>query len=874
VSLQTDCRIQFPLLFPEQERVLSSESRFNIVSGADKCGKSTMAIDVLLTSKYGALNGYPVGFFLPDQDSLLTAKRRVLALIEPLLTGRLEGNHISLLNGGVIHFYSLDTDVRKIWEQVSLAVVDDAALVGGIYEVWEEVIEPALQRYRGSAWLFSKPRGLRSSFGRLFALHEQDSRWEAFILPTAANELFPAEDIERDREQMHPDLFRQERLGELIDAQIELSAAQSIIGRDETFRQWCERLAADGLKVDSHPFTLDDRPAMHFIYDMIPSTVAQANKRIDVIMKCAQVGFTVMEMLAMIYMALRFAPAKIGMFMPSQMLATGKSSERFMPIVRSVPPVYKMLVEEKELGRAKGEGNILIRNLGPSRFHFLWTSGKTATESFPMDVVSFDEVQEMQVADMEKTRERMSASNLRYTLMGSTANWPDRDIHLWYKKGSQHQFHTRCPHCDEFQVLDERFPECIGFDAGCPRLVQDAHNNPVVVYGDYRYVCHHCKGWISDPQQGEWRAKNPDAFIRSVHFPQLLSPTISPRDLIEAYFNADDMKNFYNRKLGKPYVDPSQVPVNLEMLNACATEGMRLGVQWEQRGDGYFMGIDQMGAFNVVLVAKRLTSGHLAIVHAEEIYSDDPFARCDELMAAFRVAVCVVETLPNYNDAKRFANRHKGRVFLAGYADMRDDMLRWGDAVPNRTERKTDEEERDRYTVTLDQYKCMQVAMARIQKMAAVFPDPEGLLQEITEKGGIRGDKKLTPILKDRVFMHFMRTALIAERDPEQNKYRRRVVKVGIDPHFSYAYMLLNVAWARAHGTSSFLFADAPEEVKLTERPGGIVNSPLINIVKEQTAAMLMNTCGACMSFNNGQCTERFVRVLPIDPACDLFVGA
>jgi hypothetical protein len=872
--LSNDCRIPFPLLFPEQERVLSSESRFNVVSGADKCGKSTMAIDVLLTSRFGALNGYPVGFFLPNQESLLVAKRRVLALIEPLLAGRLDGNHINLVNGGVIHFFALDTDCKKIWEQVALAVVDDAAQVGDIDRVWEDVIEPALSRYRGRAWIFSKPRGLRSGFGRLFGMVEQDSRWESFILPTSANASFPLTEIERDRQAMQPDLFRQERLGELIDAQIVLSVAQSIIGRDETFRQWCERLAGDGLKVDGLPFTLDNRPAMHFIYDLIPSTVAQANKRIDVIMKCTQVGFTVMEMLAMIYMALRFAPAKIGMFMPSQMLATGKSSERFMPIVRSVPPVYKMLVEEKESGRQAGEGNILIRNLGPSRFHFLWTSGKTATESFPMDVVSFDEVQEMQVADMEKTRERMSASLLRYTLMGSTANWPDRDIHLWYKKGTQHQFHTLCPHCGTHQVLDEHFPQCIGFDPKVERIVLDADNNEMTVLGDYRYVCHACKGWIDDPQAGQWRAKDPQAFIRSVHFPQFLSPTISPRDIIEGYFNADDMKNFYNRKLGKPYVDPSQVPVNLEMLNDCAAEGMRLGVNWEQRGDAYFMGIDQMGAYNVVLIAKRLNSGHLAIVHAEEVYSDDPFARCDELMAAYRISVCCVETLPNYNDAKRFANRHKGKVFLAGYLDMKEDMLRWGDAVPSNMERKTDEEDRDRWTVTLDQYKCMQVALARIQKKITVFPDPEGLLQEITEKGGIRGDKMLSPILKDRVFVHLTRTALIAERDPEQNKYRRRVVKVGIDPHFSYAYMLLNVAWARAHGTASFLFADAPQETLLTERPGGVVNSPIIDIVREQTAAMLANACGDCLSYNDGQCSDRFVRVGACDPGCDLFVAA
>ena len=456
----------------------------------------------------------------------------------------------------------------------------------------------------------------------------------------------------------------------------------------------------------------------------------------------------------------------------------------------------------------------------------------------------------MSIADKEKTNERISASRIRYTLMGSTANWPDRDIHFFYKKGTQHQFWTRCPHCGEYQILDDHFPDCI-------RLVN----------GDYRYVCHSCTGVIADPQDGEWRPANASAGFISAHYPQFLSPTISPREIIEAYFNADDMKNFFNRKRGKPYLDPTQVPVNLEMLNDCAEIGMSMGVAWKERATGTFMGIDQMGAFNVVLIAERLPSGHLAIIHAEEIYDDDPFSRCDALLALYGVAVCVVETLPNYNDAKRFAGRHPGKVFLANYADIKDEMMRWGDSVPNASERKTSEEDRDRYTVTLDQYKCMQVAMKRIQNRVTVFPDPKGLVQEIREKGL----RSVVPILKDRVFLHFTRTALVADKDDEERKYRRRVVKVGIDPHFSYAYMLLNVAWARSHGTTMFL--NPPDEslrtgaVAKVERQMPGLPSSVLNMME-----LTGEVCGRCVCFENGNCTDRGYLVQPSDPGCPIFI--
>lgn len=634
-----------------------------------------------------------------------------------------------------------------------------------------------------------------------------------------------------------------------------------------TFRQWCEKLGANGLKVDGMPFTLEDRPAMAWIYDLIPSTVEEAIEQTLVLMKCAQVGFTVMEMLAGIYLAMKFAPCKIGMYVPDMKLAGIKSTERFMPIVRTVPVAYDLMKEDPSGAKRSGEGNVMVRNMGASRFYFMWTSGKAMTESLPLDILTFDEVQEMPISAMEKTGERLSASRIKYKLMGSTANWPDSDIHYWYKRGTQHQFHTKCPHCDESHVLDEYFPECIGYD-------EDRR--------DYRYVCRSCHGWIDDPQHGEWIAKNPDAKITSVHFPQFLSPTISAREIIEAFNNADDMKNFYNRKLGKPYTDPSQVPVNLEMLNQCAADGMAAGLVWKQRARGTFMGLDQMGSFIVAILKERMPDGRQAVIHLEYIYikptpedpDASPWRRCDALMEQYGVQVCVVETLPNYDSAKSFARRHHGKVFLAGYADMKDEMLRWGDAPKlDVSERRTTEEARDRFVVTLDQYKVMQVAMARFAKRQCLFPDPSALVQEVVEKGM----RKMSAVCKEMAFYHFTKTALVAEKDEEQKKYRRKVVKVGIDPHTSYANMLADVAWARAHGTSTFILPQAAEPVVTNTLAS---QAPTLKALLPQALKMLQELpegelCGRCSAFDpeSRVCNERQILVRPRDPGCMLFAG-
>ena len=166
----------------------------------------------------------------------------------------------------------------------------------------------------------------------------------------------------------------------------------------------------------------------------------------------------------------------------------------------------------------------------------------------------------------------------------------------------------------------------------------------------------------------------------------------------------------------------------------------------------------------------------------------------------------------------------------------------------------------------------MQVAMSRIQRQQCVFADPQGLVQEIIEKG----ERKTVAILKDRVFLHFTRTALVAEKDEEERKYRRKVVKVGIDPHFSYAYMLLNVAWARAHGTSTFIIPRTVADER-AEAQTILIERELVGVPVDLLHAMTQTaecTCGRCTFYREvgSLCTERGVITPATAVGCELFM--
>jgi hypothetical protein len=650
------------------------------------------------------------------------------------------------------------------------------------------------------------------------------------------------------------------------------------IPADMSFRSWCQLLADNGMKIDGKPFDLSNRAALEPLYAAIPTTREAARGRRVVVQKATQLGMTVWEILAMVYMAIKFGPVNIGLFLPDQSSAAFKSEHRFMRIIRSVPDLLRRLVYRKDGGKDTrvGEGNILTRVMGESIFMFLWTTGKVTTESRPMDIIGLDEVQEMALDHIDKVLMRLGDSDIDFVLMLSTANMPEADINYWYALGTQEVWHSRCDACGALSDLSDPagiFPDrSVAFNAG------QIAGAPV---GEYVWVCPECGAWIPDPQHGELVVTNPGGQHQSLLMPR----TISPKNRLATKMfegwsrakTAGQKKSFYNRALARPYIDADQLPVTMAHCLAAVEAGRLVGVKWKTSAKNTFMGIDQMGSFNVAIIKERLPDGRQATIHVEAVFSDDPFARCSELMVAYGVAVCVVEQLPNVNDARRFANKFPGRIFLAGYSDLRDDSMLWSDDL-TKSDRRTADDEQTRYTVVLNQYKCMQTSLYRIRGAIVdgklvpmcLFPDPDDLIQDVIQASGKR---ERIPLLRDWVFLHFTKTALVVEEDDEERKKRAKVMKVGIDPHFSFANMLCDVAWARAYGTSTFIFPEADVKSKVQETvekhmPG------LPSGVMAMLDAPRDGTCGKCSAYKEGTCSERGFTVNPGDPACEIYDAA
>jgi len=119
---------------------------------------------------------------------------------------------------GVIDMWSLDSPDRARGRKYKRAIIDEAAMVGGLGDAWQAVIRPMLSDLRGDAWFLSTPKG-HNFFWELYCKGEDPLQpdWGAWRMPTSANPFIPASEIEDARRMLPEMVFGQEYLAEFVE---------------------------------------------------------------------------------------------------------------------------------------------------------------------------------------------------------------------------------------------------------------------------------------------------------------------------------------------------------------------------------------------------------------------------------------------------------------------------------------------------------------------------------------------------------------------------------------------------------------------------------------------------------------------------------
>jgi len=559
--------------------------------------------------------------------------------------------------------------------------------------------------------------------------------------------------------------------------------------RLENLGVWC---ALNTFKVDHRPFTFARRK---YLKDIYLSTNPFINVR-----KCTQVGLTIWMVLKVLH-KLRYSELvgkkqakKAGFYFPVHDSVAKFSKDRLAPLVANIPEFSEVMDDA---------GSIELKQFGNSSLYMSYMGGTATKDSTPLDIICLDETRLMDVGEINQVEERLSGSTEPEIYKISTAGLPNDAIDKAFLRGNQHFWHTLCD-CSDGVILSDVFPDCIG---------QRRKKGGVI---EFFYRCPKCGKDDIDPQNGGYIAHNPSSHIDSFHIHHMLSPTKTAKIVWERYITTDNMKEFYNAVLGKPYVDEDNVGLTEDELRGC----VNTDISWDSAKQNTCMGVDQRsGELHVVILKPEGVKKRLIHLEVIDNYCDryresgkivSPFKRLYSLMHEYDVDMCVLDALPNANEAKEFAAEFPGRVFLSYYKESQD-LARWSDKNPTSKNpeppsiRRSKDSLKFKWVVFLDRYKAIEYALKHWRDRLIECPPPRGLVQEV------RDDKTGTYIPDFVCEGIFFKHLIGVVREMVQSKlnagrYRYRWNNLGLDPHFLHAFTYAVVAAERKKKKFNFTF--------------------------------------------------------------------
>jgi len=356
------------------------------------------------------------------------------------------------------------------------------------------------------------------------------------------------------------------------------------------------------------------------------------------------------------------------------------------------------------------------------------------------------------------------------------------------------------------------FPDCI---------VTDDSKRPGEVY----IRCPKCRYTIRNPQNGRYIAGNPGADHNSYAVSQLCSHYRTTAGIWHEYTTTTNKEEFFNAALGVPYIDAANRGVTIKELEDSVNPGIQWAVnetQKERMATKTAMGIDQGGRYNYVVIADINPDGtrkrirHLEVIESinPEYFKKNepvsPFVRCEELMKEFNVGICVVDAMPNVNEALAFAQKFPRKVFLASYSNSQE-AAEWHDKGKVKASvAKAGPLLRFKYRVTCGRFAFLSMALAAWRDGDVEIPPLHHLRQMIISitqehKGKLRPEAP-----GDRLFLHLPR---LIKRWKETDEATGEGVwrwefagGAANDPHFAHAWGYCNIGLERLRRSVRFNF--------------------------------------------------------------------
>jgi hypothetical protein len=403
---------------------------------------------------------------------------------------------------------------------------------------------------------------------------------------------------------------------------------------------------------------------------------------------------------------------------PSRTDVLDYSRSRISPLIEDNPSSLGEWVRDTD--------SMGLKQIWNAWVYFRGMQSTVGLRSIPVDLIIFEELDLAPQTSIDKAMERMAHSEFREVLMLSNPTLPDYGIDKEFQQTDQRHWLLKCQKCNHYTDLLETFSQCL------------IETRDGVIRG-----CEKCKSEL-DPAIGEWVARRPGVVDkRGYHYSQLFSQYVEPAEILHQYRTTTNLQDFHNLKLGLPYIEAQNRLSVEEVLALCGNKG----IASSDPGPCY-MGCDQGKDLHVV-IGKRHSQESGEIIHLG-VYKD--WHELDRLMKVFNVSRCVVDALPETRNARAFAERHKGMVYLSYYSVHQKGSYAWNDK---------------QLTVTSNRTESLDASHNEVMNAQIVLPKECGITRELAK--------------------HLHNVAKKLEEHEETGSKRYVYVKLGPD-HFRHAF--------------------------------------------------------------------------------------
>jgi hypothetical protein len=254
----------------------------------------------------------------------------------------------------------------------------------------------------------------------------------------------------------------------------------------------------------------------------------------------------------------------------------------------------------------------------------------------------YDEMIQRHIPIMEK---RLGHSRYKIKRKVSVPSYFEYGIHQQYLESDQHEYFLRCSHCGRWQTPD------------WSKNISPAPSREmaVAIPSEVHLVCSDCGARLDRGQRGEWRAQNTGALKRGYHISKLMFTSTDLRALWIEFRDTRNLQDFFNGNLGLPYAPEGGKLNDLSLLACCEDYKVEKPMNCS-------MGVDVGRLLHIRVSVKDGNLKRAVLIGTRKNFED-----LDQLMRQFDVQSCIVDGLPETREAKKFAERFPGRVYLAYY---------------------------------------------------------------------------------------------------------------------------------------------------------------------------------------------------------------